>query len=130
MTYPYPIKSRLPLDPKMGIKSSLSKLRAVIAFIYLMYVTSGRKSAVKYCIKSESGASSITIDPDLAKEIRSYLGLSSDEVLMKNPMLTAQFEPLLVGVTLLLRLGKMTLDARSDSAERKGNKRFPKSLFV
>ena len=46
--YPQPIKQREELNLRLGIKSSLSQLRAVIASLYVIYIANGKQSKIIY----------------------------------------------------------------------------------
>ena len=70
MSYPKQIKARRKIEALTGIKSSLDKIRSVIALVYLLYVANGRKSFVKYSISS---GTKISIDPILLDSIEKLI---------------------------------------------------------
>lgn len=110
-----------------GIKSSLDQIRSVIALVYLLYVANGRKSLVKYCIPN---GNKIIIAPNLLKAIENYLGRGNlESTINGNPLITNQYEPLYVGVSLLMKLGYLKMEGKQNTAERTGGVRFPKQLY-
>ena len=127
MNYPKQIKARRKIDALTGIKSSLDQIRSVIALVYLLYVTNGRKALVRYCIPN---GSRIIIVPDLLKAIEDYLGRNNlESIINRNPLITNQYEPLYVGVSLLMKLGHLKMEGRQNTAERTGGVRYPKQLY-
>lgn len=127
MNYPSSIKHRDKLDALTGIKSSLNQLRSVISLAYLIYVANDRKSEADYSI---SDGSNIKLDPHLRDRICHYLGkYNIDELFNNNPLIKCQFEPLYVGITLLLKLGNITMRGKSSTIERTGGQRYPKQLL-
>lgn len=126
MKYPYQIKEREQLDALTGIKSSMDKIRSVIAFVYLLFVSNGRLSTVKYSV---ADGSKIKIDPSLLVAIEKTLGNTDVEKYIEtNPLITNQYEPLYVGVTLLLKLGYLRMEGQRSTAERTGGARYPKQI--
>ncbi len=127
MIYPKQIKTRKKIEALTGIKSSLDKIRSVIALVYLLYIANGRKAFVKYSIQE---GSKIKIAPDILNAIESFLGRNNlEDVINDNPLITNQYEPLYVGVTLLMKLGYLKMEGRQNTAERKGGVRYPKQLY-
>lgn len=127
MNYPSSIKHRDKLDALTGIKSSLNQLRSVISLAYLIYVANDRKSEADYSI---SDGSTIKLNPHLHDKICYYLGKHDiDELFNNNPLIKCQFEPLYVGITLLLKLGNITMRGKSSTIERTGGQRYPKQLL-
>lgn len=127
MSYPKQIKARRKIEALTGIKSSLDKIRAVIALVYLLYVANERKSFVKYSI---STGSKISIDPNLLESIENLVGHNGlGTIINSNPLVTNQYEPLYVGVTLLMKMGYLKMEGRQNTAERIGGVRYPKQLY-
>ena len=127
MNYPKQIKARRKIDALTGIKSSLDHIRSVIALTYLLYIASGRKSYVRYSI---SDGTKIKIAPELLKPIEKHLGQEKlEEVINGNPLITNQYEPLYVGITLLLKLANLKMEGKQTTAERTGGVRYPKQLY-
>ncbi len=126
MSYPSSIKPRVKLDALTGIKSSLANLRSIISLAYLMYVSNGRKSSIEYSV---SDGNKIKINQTLLSQINSYLDKGPvDAYVNSNPLITNQYEPLYVGLTLLLKLGNLIMNTRSTTMERKGGNRYPKQI--
>lgn len=127
MSYPKQLKVRRKIDALTGIKSSLDQIRSVISLVYLMYIASGRKASVSYSIPV---GSNICITPDLLKAIEDFLGQADlEDTINGNPLIKNQYEPLYVGVTLLLKLGYLKMEGRQNTAERTGGVRYPKQLY-
>lgn len=127
MRYPRQIKTRRKIEALTGIKSSLDKIRTVIAFVYLLYVANERKSFVRYSI---STGSKISIEPKLLEAIENLIGRKGlGTIINNNPLITNQYEPLYVGVTLLMKLGYLKMEGKQSTAERTGGIRFPKQLY-
>lgn len=127
MKYPNQIKQRRQIDALTGIKSSLNHIRSVIALIYLLYVANERKSFVRYSI---SDGSKIKIDPVLLASIEKMMGKEKLETIVNNnPLFTKQYEPLYVGITLLMKLGHLKMEGKQSTAERTGGIRYPKQLY-
>ena len=126
MSYPFPIKHRLPIDALTGIKSSLSNIRQVISLTYLLYVVSGKKAFVEYC---DSVDDKLLLKPELLASIKSFFNKNDiDNIINSNPLLIIQYEPLYVGMTLLFRLANLKMNGRTNTAERTGGLRFPKQI--
>ena len=127
MSYPKQIKARCKIEALTGIKSSLDKIRSVIALVYLLYVANERKSFVKYSISS---GTKIAIDPTLLDSIEKLIGRKGlGTIINNNPLIINQYEPLYVGVTLLMKMGYLKMEGRLNTAERTGGVRFPKQLY-
>jgi hypothetical protein len=127
MRYPNPFRPRRQIDALTGIKSSLDHIRSVIALVYLLYIANERKSYVRYSV---SDGSQIKIDPTILESIEKMLGKSDIEsIINNNPLLTKQYEPLYVGITLLMKLGHLKIEGKQSTAERTGGIRYPKQLY-
>lgn len=127
MNYPKQIKARKKIEALTGIKSSLDRIRSVIALVYLLYIANGRKASVRYSI---SEGNKIKIAPDLLNGIEGVLGHNKlDGIISGNPLITNQYEPLYVGVTLLMKLGYLKMEGRQNTSERTGGVRYPKQLY-
>lgn len=136
MSYPKPIKKRTPIDALTGIKSSLSNIRQVVSLVYILYVVSGKKGFVNYCISTQDGT--IEMEPELLNAIKKlffdsgFAGTRNADIgslIADNPLLKNQYEPLYVGITLLFRLGNLRMKGKSSTSERTGGLRFPKQLY-
>lgn len=127
MRYPRQIKTRRKIEALTGVKSSLDKIRSVIAFVYLLYVANARNSFVRYSV---STGSKISIDSKLLEAIENLIGRKGlGTIINNNPLITNQYEPLYVGVTLLMKLGYLKMEGKQNTAERTGGIRFPKQLY-
>lgn len=127
MRYPNPFRPRRQIDALTGIKSSLDHIRSVIALVYLLYIANERKSYVRYSV---SDGSQIKIAPTILESIEKMLGKSDIEsIINNNPLLTKQYEPLYVGITLLMKLGHLKIEGKQSTAERTGGIRYPKQLY-
>lgn len=127
MSYPKQLKARRKIEALTGIKSSLDKIRSVIALVYLLYVANERKASVRYSIPE---GSRIKIAPNLLNAIEGVLGRNNlGGTINGNPLITNQYEPLYVGVTLLMKLGYLKMEGRLNTAERTGGVRYPKQLY-
>lgn len=127
MSYPKQLKARRKIEALTGIKSSLDKIRSVIALVYLLYVANERKASVEYSIPE---GSRIKIAPNLLNAIEGVLGRNNlGGTINGNPLITNQYEPLYVGVTLLMKLGYLKMEGRQNTAERTGGVRYPKQLY-
>ena len=127
MRYPNQIKARRKIEALTGIKSSLDRIRSVIALVYLLYVVNNRKSSVEYCVPK---GNKISIEPKLLSSIEDLIGQKElGSIINNNPLITNQYEPLYVGVTLLMKLGYLKMEGRQNTAERTGGNRFPKQLY-
>lgn len=127
MNYPDQIIPRPKIDALTGIKSSLDKIRSVIALVYLLYLASDRKAFVKYSVPD---GNKISINPSYLSFIEQYLGKTNlKTVINNNPLIVNQYEPLYVGITLLFKLGILKMEGKSSTAERTGGVRYPKQLY-
>jgi hypothetical protein len=127
MNYPKQIKTRKKIEALTGIKSSLDQIRSVIALVYLLYVANERKAFVRYSIPE---GSKIKIAPNLLNAIEGVLGRNNlGDTINGNPLIINQYEPLYVGVTLLMKLGYLKMEGRQNTAERTGGFRYPKQLY-
>lgn len=127
MSYPKQLIARRKIEALTGIKSSLDKIRSVIALVYLLYVANERKASVRYSIPE---GSRIKIAPNLLNAIEGVLGRNNlGGTINGNPLITNQYEPLYVGVTLLMKLGYLKMEGRQNTAERTGGVRYPKQLY-
>lgn len=127
MRYPNPFRPRRQIDALTGIKSSLDHIRSVIALVYLLYIANERKSYVRYSV---SDGSQIKIAPTILESIEKMLGKSDIEsIINNNPLFTKQYEPLYVGITLLMKLGHLKIEGKQSTAERTGGIRYPKQLY-
>lgn len=130
-TLPQKIKSRKPQNARLGIKSSLSNLKRVVSLVYLLYLANDRKSKIDYSEEYTEGASTkIRLKDNYKAFVETYLvPEEANAILAENPLITAQLEPLQVGLELVFQLGKISFVAKkASSAERTGGNRFAKTI--
>lgn len=136
MTTPESIQEHREIDLKLGIKSSLSKVRETIALTYLLWKCSGEITELQY---SQPNADAIQIKDDLADLLKdllrptySSIGISDETFVSKinkNQLFKSQIEALIVAFELIWRLARVTfVDQRSFSAERTGGVRYAKQF--
>ena len=129
--YPNQLRKREELNLRLGIKSSLSQLRSVIASLYVIYVANNKQAQVTYSKESiNSGLTTITLDDILAQQIDAKFPSSVTKIsslVNKTPLFTAQLEALQVGIELFFHLAKINFVA-SGLSERTGSSRFQKKL--
>ncbi|RCX15627.1 dynein-related subfamily AAA family protein [Fontibacillus phaseoli] len=136
MTTPESIQEHREIDLKLGIKSSLPKVRETISLAYLLWGSSGRVANLEY---SQSNGDTIQIKDDVAERLKDLLrptydtfGIPDDRFINKineNQLFVSQIEPLIVAFELIWRLAKVTfLEQRSFSAERTGRVRYTKQF--
>lgn len=123
---PDAIKERVKIDARLGIKSSLSPLRPVVAALYILYIASNKSVRVNYTEEySEDGNIRVKLDSNLANAITQKFGINNVVAKINaTQLIKSQIEPLQVATELFLGLCKInTCDARS---ERTGNNRYNK----
>jgi len=127
MSYPRQIRARRKIDALTGIKSSLDHIRSVISLVYLLFIANNRRPFVQYSV-SDGGKTKI--DTDLLQAIERILGYNNlESIINNNPLITNQYEPLYVGVTLLMKLGYLKMEGQKSTAERTGGIRHPKQIY-
>ena len=127
MNYPKQLKARKKIDALTGIKSSLDQIRSVISLVYLLYIANERRASVEYSIPE---GTKIKIAPEILNAIEGGLGRENlGGTINSNPLITNQYEPLYVGVTLLMKLGFLKMKGKQNTAERTGGVRYPKQLY-
>lgn len=129
--YPSQLRERDELNLRLGIKSSLSQLRSVIASLYVIYVANDKQAQVVYSQESiNSGLTSIKLEDKLAQQIDAKFPADAEKIsslVNKAPLFTAQLEALQVGIELFFHLAKINFVA-SGLSERTGSSRFQKKL--
>ncbi|EAA0054515.1 AAA domain-containing protein [Listeria monocytogenes] len=136
MVRPTPIKEYEELDLKLGIKSSLPKVRSTLALAILFAEATNLKSEIHY---SETRADGIVISEEMKASLTRSLSkvlmdaqFSETELIEKvndNLLFKAQLEPLIVAFELIWKYAEIdfVLDMAA-SAERTGGKRYEKVL--
>ncbi len=129
--YPSQLREREELNLRLGIKSSLSQLRSVIASLYVIYVANNKQAQVTYSKESiNSGLTTIALDDILAQQIDAKFPAAAEKIsslVNKTPLFTAQLEALQVGIELFFHLAKINFVA-SGLSERTGSSRFQKKM--
>ena len=129
--YPSQLRERDELNLRLGIKSSLSQLRSVIASLYVIYVANDKQAQVTYSKESINGSlTSIKLEDNLAQQIDAKFPTAAEKIsslVNKTPLFTAQLEALQVGIELFFHLAKINFVA-SGLSERTGSSRFQKKL--
>ena len=130
MNYPINAESLKPNDAKLGGKYRMSNVREFIALAYLLYVASERTASVDYSDGMDR-PNQLKLNPSLSAKINSILSISNVESLIThNPLLTGQFEYILVAMERVFCLGSVIFNNQSynNSKERTGGNRYPKTL--
>lgn len=125
--YPSKVRKREELNLRLGIKSSLSQLRSVVASLYIIYVANKKQSQVVYSQESiADGFVTIKLDDNLSGQIDEYLPFASN-LINKSPLFTSQLEALQVGIELFFHLAKINF-VTTGLSERTGSSRYQKKL--
>ena len=130
MNYPINAESLKPNDAKLGGKYRMSNVREFIALAYLLYVASERTASVDYSDGMDR-PNQLKLNPSLSAKINSILSINNVESLIThNPLLTGQFEYILVAMERVFCLGSVIFNNQSynNSKERTGGNRYPKTL--
>ena len=130
MNYPIKAESLKQNDAKLGGKYRMSNVREFIALAYLLYIASERTASVDYSDGNDR-PNQLKLNPSLSAKINSILSISNVESLVThNPLLTGQFEYILVAMERVFCLGSVIFNNQSynNSKERTGGIRYPKTL--
>ena len=130
MNYPIKAESLKTNDAKLGGKYRMSNVREFIALAYLLYIASERTASVDYSDGMDR-PNQLKLNPSLSAKINSILSISNVESLVThNPLLTGQFEYILVAMERVFCLGSVIFNNQSynNSKERTGGNRYPKTL--
>lgn len=146
---PNQIKEYSPVNPKLGIKSSLPNIEELILLTILLWKTNNEKTELIYCYED---GNSIKIDNNVLANILTFFNsgnltfikksdssnitlapLTNSDLINEinnNPLFIAQFEHIFVSLALFLKIStiKFTDNSFPDSKERSGGKRFQKKL--
>lgn len=138
MCRPNPLKEYDEIDLKLGIKSSLPKVRSTLALAIILAEVTNLDSEIFY---SESCDDKIQISNDLKKKILtkfSEILISNNiveelffEMINDNALFKAQLESLKVAFELIWKYAKIEFVANIPaSSERTGGKRYEKVLHL
>ena len=134
----YPIKLEISnkVELKLGIKSSLPKVKQTLALLYLLWKANGQLSTYDYA--AQTNDEKIRIKDEYLEGIRLYLVLfnfadwNEDTLstqITNNPLISSQLEALQVALELVWKISKINFsDHRAASSERQGRGRYPKEL--
>jgi putative restriction enzyme related protein len=130
MNYPQAAKPLKANDAKLGGKYRMSNIRSFIALVYLLYMSSNKKSSVDYS-DGENRQSQLQLKREYLEKFRDFLGIDVDSIISNNPLLAGQFEYILVTMERIFRLGSVRFNNSSynNSKERTGGVRYPKTLL-
>lgn len=132
------LKYYSPIDLKLGIKSSMPKVKSAVALLLLLWQVSDNKYDIEY--SSNAGQNKIVLRSTVyskvfsqVQEIFSAEGIDSSgfsAILNSNPLLSSQIEALNVTFELCYELARFTFvdSSKSFSAERTGGNRFEKKI--
>ena len=132
------LKYYSPIDLKLGIKSSMPKVKSAVALLLLLWQASDNKYDIEY--SSKEGQNKIVLKSIVyskvfsqVQEIFSAEGIDSSgfsDTLNSNPLLSSQIEALIVTFELCYELARFTFvdSSKSFSAERTGGSRFEKKI--
>lgn len=130
MNYPLKAEGLKANDAKLGGKYRMNNVRAFIALLYLLYIASERKASVDYSDGKDS-PNQLKLNPSLSEKISSILSIANlESLIVDNPLLSGQFEYILVAMERVFCLGSVAFNNRSynNSKERTGGIRYPKTL--
>ena len=126
-----------PIDPKLGIKSSLPNAKSTIAFVILLWLSDRGKYEIEYC-KSDGGKICISdaCHNNMIQYLRDNLDVNDkkeEEVVQcinGNQLFQSQLEVLIVALELVWKIAsiKFKVSKKADSAERSGKVRYEKVL--
>ena len=130
MNYPQAAKPLKANDAKLGGKYRMSNIRSFIVLVYLLYMSSNKKSSVDYS-DGENRQSQLQLKREYLEKFRDFLGIDVDSIISNNPLLAGQFEYILVTMERIFRLGSVRFNNSSynNSKERTGGIRYPKTLL-
>lgn len=130
--YPQKIEVKNPIDLKLGIKSSMPKIKAPIALLYFLWISNGKPSKLEYSeeILDSKGNQVLKLAQPVEKNLYEYfekhnlLGAHNrenvDKLLYQNYLFLSQIEALKVTFELVFKLAEFSYRDKelSYSAER------------
>ena len=132
-----PIKRYEPVDLKLGIKSSLPRVKSTLALVIVLKQIIKDSDEIYY---SEEIDNKIVLAKEYREKIYEYFkdlclekSISKEELIEKineNQLFNSQIESLIVALELIWKLGKIFFvdDTKSFSAERTGKARYEKRI--
>ena len=135
MNLPLSITERNGINLKQGIKSSLSNLRSVISFAYLLYTISNNESEVIYSEEYVTSNKLIRVKTRFKNKICSFFNLQPEDIFIENtinnnPLFVSQIESLQVAFELFFKLAtvKFVDEKNANTCERLGGNRYKKKI--
>ncbi len=133
MSLPNNVKTRIPIDPKLAVGSSLPKPKELIALTILLYLLNEEKEYLDYSVQS---GNNINIKDELIDSMKSFFSSVDgyneqkiNDLRTENSLVSMQLEPLQVSLQIVWKLAKVkAINSNSSSQERTGGVRVPKSL--
>lgn len=133
MSLPNNIKTRIPIDPKLAVGSSLPKPKELIALTILLYLFNEEKEYLDYSVQS---GNTISLKDELIDSMKSFFSSVDgyneqkiNDLRRENSLVSMQLEPLQVSLQIVWKLAKVkAINSNSSSQERTGGIRVPKSL--
>lgn len=133
MSLPSNVKTRIPIDPKLAVGSSLPKPKELIALTILLYLLNEEKEYLDYSVQS---GNTINIKDELIDSMKSFFSSIDgyneqkiNDLRTANSLVSMQLEPLQVSLQIVWKLAKVkAINSNSSSQERTGGVRVPKSL--
>lgn len=124
-----------PIDLKLGIKSSLPRVKSTLALLLLMWEIEGKPADLIYADENENA---LELKPQIEQDLlnaANALGANMTppqfhSILSNNCLLASQLEALIVAFELVWKLGRIRfVQNMANSAERTGQKRYQKQVF-
>src|SRR5690625_2893992 len=136
MLRPDEIKEYHNPDLKLGIKSSLPRVKSTLGLFFMIWKASDKNCEITY--SQIDGDSTILIEDlkskliDIFAPIYESYGVSDDEFIDKvneNQMFILMLKSLIIAFELIWRVRKIKFfDDRTSASERTGRKRYPKTI--
>lgn len=126
------------IDLKLGIKSSLPKVKSLVGLVYVLWRLEGKETELHYSDQEEIG---IVLKENLKRLLTNYFqteleesGISEDDFIRKinnNVLFKSQIEALIVALELIWKISRVQFEEEgtSFSRERQGGGRYPKKLL-
>ena len=123
-----------PIDLKLGIKSSLPRVKATLALLILMWEIEGEPARLIYADEINNA---LVLKPNIEQSLLAklnslgveYSEQQLHELLASNCMLSSQLESLIVAFELIWKVARIRFVAdMANSAERTGQKRYAKEI--
>jgi hypothetical protein len=133
MSLPNNVKTRIPIDPKLAVGSSLPKPKELIALTILLYLLNEEKEYLDYSVQT---GNTINIKDELIDSMKSFFSSvdgyneqTINDLRTENLLVSMQLEPIQVSLQIVWKLAKVkAINSNSSSQERTGGVRVPKSL--